>query len=251
MHPQFTEPDVALAGAGHTPLHLVLRAEDDFALDPQQVPPEADLVIIGNPTNPTGTLHPAATIRALLRPGRLVVVDEAFMDGVSNQRQALAGVPAEGLVIIRSLTKLWSIPGIRAGYLLGPADVVDALGRGQVPWSVGTTAAAAMIACTSPEAEAEAQRRATAIDARRQVLVDGLTELGIETRPSVAPFVLARPGAGVREQLREAGCALRRADTFPGLDGSWVRIAVRQPEITRQLLAAWGALPRRSPQLTR
>src|SRR3546814_12524485 len=69
---------------------------DDFALDPAAVPEDADLVVVGNPTNPTGVLHPAATIRALLRPGRLVVVDEAFMDTVGHERASLAQVPTPG-----------------------------------------------------------------------------------------------------------------------------------------------------------
>ncbi|CCH69627.1 hypothetical protein BN10_270017 [Phycicoccus elongatus Lp2] len=59
---------------------------------------------------------------------------------------------------------------------------------------------------------------------------------------SSAPFVLARPGRGVREALRESGIAVRRCDTFPGLDDSWVRIAVRPPAASAQLVAALGAL---------
>ncbi|MDT0202201.1 cobyrinate a,c-diamide synthase [Nocardioides sp. AE5] len=238
VHPQFTEPDVALANAGHTPRHVLCRAEDDFALDPGTVPEEADLVVVGNPTNPTGVLHRAATIRALVRPGRLVVVDEAFMDGVGGQRESLAGAPVPGLVVVRSLTKLWAIPGVRAGYVLAEPEVITALRDGQVPWAVATTAAAAMVACTSAEADAEAARRAEQVVVRRRVLTDGLAELGIDHVASAAPFVLARPGEGVRERLRAEGFAVRRADTFPGLGPEWVRIAVRSPEATRRLLAA-------------
>ena len=50
--------------------------------------------------------------------------------------------------------------------------------------------------------------------------------------------MLARPGPGVHEELRRQGIAVRRADTFPGLDDSWVRIAVRAPEVTDRLFAA-------------
>jgi cobyrinic acid a,c-diamide synthase len=241
VHPQFTEPDVALIEAGHAPAHVGCRAEDGFALDPEQVPEDADLVVLGNPTNPTGVRHPAATIRALLRPHRIVVVDEAFMDG-TDERESLAGTPTPGLIVVRSLTKLWGIPGVRAGYVLAEPGTVGRLRDGQPPWSVGTTAAAAMVACSSDEALAEAARRAEQIGVRRAVLTDGLVELGIHHLPSIAPFVLARPGAGVRERLRESGFAVRRADTFPGLDDNWVRIAVRSPEVTRRLLVALAAL---------
>ncbi|MDN5896000.1 MAG: Rv2231c family pyridoxal phosphate-dependent protein CobC, partial [Nocardioides sp.] len=238
VHPQFTEPDVALQASGHRVTHVVLDAEDDFTLDPAKIPDDADLVFLGNPTNPTGVLHPAATIRALLRPDRLVVVDEAFLDSVPGETHSFAPTPTPGLVVVRSLTKLWGIPGVRAGYVLAEPGIIDELRWRQVPWSVSATAAAAMVATAGEDARAEAALRTQRIATRRSVLGQGLTDLGIPYVASQAPFVLARPGSGVRERLRAAGYAVRRADTFPGLDESWVRIAVRAPETTRKLLAA-------------
>ncbi|WP_341925523.1 Rv2231c family pyridoxal phosphate-dependent protein CobC [Nocardioides psychrotolerans] len=244
VHPQFTEPDVALTQAGHPPDHVLLRAEDGFALDPRHVPDDADLVVVGNPTNPTGVLHPAAAIRALARPGRLVVVDEAFIDFVPGEQESLAARDSEkappGLVIVRSLTKLWSIPGVRAGYVLAAPDVARDLRAGQAPWSVSTTASAAMQATATGQAREEQERRAARTTTARQVLVDGLTARGIETVPSRAPFVLARVGDGVHARLRATGWAVRRADTFPGLGPDWVRISVRAPAVTQRLLDALG-----------
>lgn len=249
VHPQFTEPDVALAAAGTPARHLVTRAEDGFALDPSRVSEQADLVVVGNPTNPTGRLHPAATLRSLTRPQRLVVVDEAFMDAVPDQRHALADAPVPGLLVLRSLTKLWGIPGVRAGYVLGEPAVLDALRAVQTPWSVSSAALAVLRATTEPEALAEAAARVRRLATWRGVLTSGLDDLGIPHLPGAAPFVLARPGAGVREALRVDGFALRRADTFPGLDASWVRIAVRPPERTRPMLTALGALTSGVPML--
>ena len=242
VHPQFTEPHAALDQAGRAVTPVVLR--EPFALDTALVPAEADLVIVGNPTNPTGALHPASLLASLCRPGRLVVVDEAFMDCVPGEPESLAGVAVPGLLVLRSLTKHWGIPGIRAGYVVGDPGVVESLSRAQTPWSVGTTAAAAVVACTSPEAAREARRRAEEIGHWREHLEKGLADLGVDALPSVASFVLARVGAGVHQRLRAAGVAVRRADTFPGLDDSWVRIAVRPPATTDLLLAALAsALP--------
>ena len=234
VHPQFTEPHAALEQAGHAVSPVVLEAP--FVLAGAAVPDDADLVVVGNPTNPTGALHPADAVRALLRPGRLVVVDEAFMDCVPGEPESLASRRIPGLVVIRSLTKHWGIPGIRAGYVVGDPDVVADLARGQTPWSVATSAAAAVEACLSPAAVEEGRRRAEEIASWRAGLEDGLRDLGIAHLPSAASFVLARVGTGVHERLRSVGIALRRADTFPGLDGTWVRIAVRPPEQTKRLL---------------
>ncbi len=238
VHPQFTEPDVALTSAGHPPGHVLLDAGSGFMLDTERVPDDADLVVVGNPTNPTSVLHPEASLRALARPGRLLVVDEAFMDSVPAELHSLASARIPGVVVVRSLTKLWSIPGVRAGYVLAEPTVIAELRAQQSPWSVSTTSAAAMVACSGAEAITEAAARATRLTQYRSVLLDGLSELGVEVvAGSAGPFVLARVGEGVHGRLRSAGYAVRRADTFPGLDAAWVRIAVRRPDTTRKLLA--------------
>jgi len=238
VHPQFTEPHAALEKAGHRVESVLAVAEEGFALPARKIPEDADLVVIGNPTNPTGVLHAGNAILELCRPGRLVVVDEAFMDVVPGETQSLAGKAIPGLVVVRSLTKHWSIPGVRAGYVLGEPATIAELASGQTPWSVSTAAIAAAVACTSAEAAAESVRRAEAIASWRADLVDGLRRRGIDVVDSAASFVLAHVGSDVHQALRDRGIAVRRADTFPGLDGSWVRIAVRPPETTRVLLDA-------------
>lgn len=236
VHPQFTEPDVALANAGHAVHHVVL--DGDFALDPARVPEDADLVVVGNPTNPTGVCHPAPALRDLARPHRLVVVDEAFND---DGAASLADERIPGVLVVRSLTKLWAIAGLRAGYVLGAPETIAALRDLQSPWSVSTPAAAAMVACTTDQARAEARARTEQVAQWRAHLERALTERGIGHVPSSAPFVLARPGTGVHTTLRARGFAVRRCDTFPGLDDSWIRIAVRPPEVTTALLDALPA----------
>ncbi|WP_323377129.1 cobyrinate a,c-diamide synthase [Streptomyces smaragdinus] len=241
VHPQFTEPHAALEQAGRTVTTVLCHAEDGFALDPAAVPEDADLVIVGNPTNPTGVLHPATAVRSLLRPGRLVVVDEAFMDAVPGETESLVRERLDGLLVIRSLTKHWSIPAIRAGYVTGDPRTVGALAALQTPWSVSGPAVAATVACLTTTAAAEAQDRTAALTRWREHLEDGLRERGIAAVPSTAPFVLARLGEGARGALRERGVAVRRADTFPGLDPAWARIAVRPPGTTDRLLGALDA----------
>ncbi|WP_344368399.1 Rv2231c family pyridoxal phosphate-dependent protein CobC, partial [Streptomyces indiaensis] len=161
VHPQFTEPEAALRDAGHTVGRVLLREADGFRLDPAAVPEDADLVVIGNPTNPTSVLHPADAIASLARPGRMLVVDEAFMDAVPGEREALAGrVDVPGLVVLRSLTKTWGLAGLRIGYVLAAPETIEELERAQPLWPVSTPALAAAEACVGPRALAEAAHAA-------------------------------------------------------------------------------------------
>ena len=246
VHPSFTEPEVALADAG-VPIHRVpLRAADGYALDPALIPAAADLVVIGNPTNPTSVLHPADTVRALARPGRVLVVDEAFMDAVPGEPASLAGSSSvPGLLVFRSLTKTWALAGLRAGYALAAPDLLARLALHRPQWPVSSLVLAAVRACAGPLATAEAHAAALDVTRHRAWLVDRLAALpGIAVHePAAAPFLLLRvpDGPALRRRLRERGIAVRRADTFPGLTADHLRIAVRAPRECAPLLAALAA----------
>ncbi|MFF2010382.1 Rv2231c family pyridoxal phosphate-dependent protein CobC [Streptomyces sp. NPDC058195] len=250
VHPQFTEPEAALRAAGHQVERVLLRAGDGFRLDPAAVPEEADLVVVGNPTNPTSVLHPAAVLERLARPGRFLVVDEAFMDAVPGERESLCGrTDLPGLVVLRSLTKTWGLAGLRIGYVLAGPGTVRTLEAAQPLWPVSAPALTAAEACMEPRALAEAAGAAERIAVDRARLVAGLRGFGgvRVVEPAEAPFVLVRleRAAEVRERLRALGFAARRGDTFPGLGPEWLRLAVRDRATTERFLAAFGrALPR-------
>jgi histidinol-phosphate/aromatic aminotransferase/cobyric acid decarboxylase-like protein/adenosyl cobinamide kinase/adenosyl cobinamide phosphate guanylyltransferase len=244
VHPSFSEPEAALRAAGHR-VERVLRDPADFTLDPSAVPAEADLVVLGNPNNPTGTLDPAEVVTRLARPGRLLVVDEAFMELVPGEAESLAGRrELPGMIVVRSLTKLWSLAGIRAGYLLAPADVVAAARAARQPWSVSAPACAALTAWarrTATSGGAEAAAIAAWVSAAREELAAELAALpGVRVWPSAANFLLLRvpDGAAARSGLAERGIAVRRADTFPGLSPDHLRVAVRRPDDNRRLVVA-------------
>ena len=127
--------------------------------------------------------------------------------------------------------------------MAGDAFVVRELATLQTPWSVSAPAVAALVACASSEATPEARERAETIERWRSSLETGLRDRGLRHVPSRASFVLAQLGPRARAELRGAGIAVRRGDTFPGLDETWVRIAVRPEHETRRLLAALDSLP--------
>jgi histidinol-phosphate aminotransferase len=241
VHPSFTEPEVALHSAGHPVFRLLLPARDGYRLDPGAVPEDADLVVIGNPTNPTSVLHPAADLVALARPGRVLVVDEAFADTVPGEPESLAGRrDMPGLVVVRSLTKTWGLAGLRVGYVLGPADLIATLAAHQPQWPVSTPALAALAACTTPAARTEADAAARELTVWRTALLEELPpQVVVEGRPR-SSFVLLRvpDGVRVRQALRERGWAVRRGDTFPGLTDDHLRVAIRDPATSRRFAAA-------------
>ncbi len=250
VHPQFTEPEAALRSAGHDVRRVILTG--DFRLGSAPVPDEADLVFIGNPTNPTSVLHPAAEIAALAAAGRVLVVDEAFADsahrdGLDREPESLAerrDLP--GLVVVRSLTKTWGLAGLRVGYLLGPAELIARCRAVQPLWPVSTPALAAAEACASPVAVATEREIAARLADERGYLVRRLRALPgvtVPGEPESAFVLVTMDGADkLRLALREAGFAVRRGDTFPGLGADYVRVAVRDTATTDRFADALGGL---------
>ena len=269
VHPSFTEPDIALTTA-NIPVTRVIRwslADGDWH---GVIPADANLVVIGNPTNPTGVLHFREDIERALRPGRIVLVDEAFMDmstsGPIDDADATDGVRSEnqsanegeypeslvshrptGVVVARSLTKTFSVAGLRCGYFVGDADVIERLSHGRPPWSVGTLALEAMRQAVSPRGIEWSRHDKEEMVRNRAAMVEALTSAGWSVYPSAAPFMLVIPPERyapaspestrrLTQELAARSIAVRRTDTFPGLDGTALRLAVRPPRDVEQLI---------------
>ncbi|OBH86659.1 hypothetical protein A5681_15165 [Mycobacterium scrofulaceum] len=226
--PSFTEPAAALTAAGVPVDHVVL--EPPFGLDGVRVPDDADLVVVGNPTNPTSVLHTREQLLALRRPGRILVIDEAFADSIPGEPESLAGDSLPDVVVLRSLTKTWALAGLRVGYALGSPEVLDRLTAQRAHWPVGTLQLTAIAACCGPQSVAEAAAGAARLAEVRAEMVTGLTSVGAEVVGGRAPFVLfRRPDAvRIRNALQLKGIAIRRCDTFVGLDERYLRAAVRR-----------------------
>ncbi|HLH14989.1 MAG TPA: bifunctional adenosylcobinamide kinase/adenosylcobinamide-phosphate guanylyltransferase [Solirubrobacteraceae bacterium] len=239
VHPGFTEAEAALRAHG-VPVARVLRErERGFALDPRAVPREADVVIVGNPASPSGTLDPAATLLALRRRGRVLVVDEAFMDLVPGEPASLARERLEDVIVVRSLTKTLAIPGLRAGYALAAPALVRRLRDVRPPWSANALALAALAAAARrPDELAVRARRAQAEREDLQRRLAGLA--GVRTWPSSANFCLLQvaDGPAVLRALRERRIAVRAAASFPGLGAGDLRVTARTAPENERLVAA-------------
>jgi histidinol-phosphate/aromatic aminotransferase/cobyric acid decarboxylase-like protein/adenosyl cobinamide kinase/adenosyl cobinamide phosphate guanylyltransferase len=239
VHPGFTEGEAALRAHGVPVARVLRRPDEGFALDPRAVPDEADLVLTGNPASPTGTLDPASAVLALRRPGRVVVVDEAFMDLVPGESASLVREPLEDVIVVRSLTKSLALPGLRAGYAVASPALAARLRAVRPPWSANALALAALSAAAQrPQALAAAAERATA---EREDLAARLAAVpGVRTWPSVTNFCLIEVADGPRVAgaLRERSIAVRPAASFPGLDDRHLRLTARDPAANARLAEA-------------
>ena len=239
VHPGFTEAEAALRAHGVPIVRVLRERECGFALNPAAVPANADLVVVGNPASPTGTLDPAAALLALRRPGRVLVVDEAFMDLVPGEPATLVRDALDDVIVVRSLTKALSIPGLRAGYAVAPAPLARRLREVRPPWSANALALAALAAAgRRPGALAAIAARAAA---EREDLEGRLAGLaGVRTWPSAANFCLLEvdDGPAVLTALRERRIAVRAAASFPGLGPSYIRVTARAPQENERLVAA-------------
>lgn len=204
---------------------------------------EASVSFLCNPNNPTGHLRSRQHIRELLassiRPGSLLFLDEAFIE-LSDPRESLIDVRDERLVLIRSLTKSFGVPGIRFGYGFGDPGLIARMEVARPPWSVNTYAESFAIAAFRHYGDLERSREL--IRSEREWLSRECTRLGLGVSPSMANFLLLdihRNASSFCLCMQNDGILVRDCTSF-GLP-ECIRIAVRSREENRQLVEAFSA----------
>ncbi len=203
-------------------------------------------LLLNNPHNPTGRLFQRETILPYLEQFALVVVDEAFMDFLPpEEEQSLIPMVQEypNLVILRSLTKFYSLPGLRLGYAIAHPERLQRWQQWRDPWPVNTLAAAAAIAVVQ---DIEFQKKTWEwLPLARSQLVQGLSQIpGLQPGESVANFLLvesAQPTPELQQRLlQQHQILIRDCLSFPELGDRYFRVAVRSnTENERLLQALW------------
>ncbi len=194
------------------------------------------LAIVCTPNNPTGALTPAGALREFAArcrdAGTTLLVDEAFLEFTTAP--SLAGEP--GVVVARSLTKAFGLPGLRAGFAVATGANRRCLRRARQPWSLSTPATLVGTHCLGQETFLRRTRERVAGERAR--LREALAD-SFDVFPSVAPFLLLdvrdRDVESVVAGARERGVVLRNGTTFRGLDNH-IRVAVRRPAENDRLL---------------
>jgi L-threonine-O-3-phosphate decarboxylase len=244
MTPAFGDYRRALAAAGValSPWALPLgSAQAD--LDPWPAP-EAACLLLNNPHNPTGRLFAAAELLPLLERFAIVVVDEAFMDFLPPDRQqSLVGWLEQypNVVVLRSLTKFYTLPGLRIGYALGHPDRLRRWQAWRDPWPVNALAAAAAIAAVQDEAFQALTWRW--LDEARSALLAGLQAIsGLAPLTGSANYLLVKTAIAApalqAALLTNHRILIRDCLSFPELGEDYFRIAVRKSVENQHLLTA-------------
>lgn len=204
-------------------------------------PPGQSGLLLNTPHNPTGQIIPLEAILPLLEQFALVVVDEAFMDFLPPPQPSLVAVVEQypNLVILRSLTKFYSLPGLRLGYAIAHPDRLHRWQQWRDPWSVNVLAVAAAIAALQ---DTDFQQRTwNWLSEARSHLFQGLAALpGLHPFPGVANFLLVQSDRSVtalqKRLLVQDQVFIRDCLSFPELGDRFFRVAVRTQAENQRLL---------------
>ncbi len=232
-----------LYGVAHRTVPLderfAIRVDDYLAQD-------CGAVIFPNPNAPTGCLLPLAEIERLLagKPEAVVVIDEAYIDFGGDSAVALVA-RHPNLLVVHTLSKSRSLAGLRVGYAIGDAALIEALERVKNSFNsypLDRLAIAGAVAAMADGAHFDATRQA--VMRSRDTLTAGLAALGLEVLPSAANFIFARhparDAATLAAALRERGIIVRHF-RLPRID-QFLRITVGTDAQCATLLAALGEI---------
>lgn len=262
--PAFLEYESAVRAGGGEVVRFHLDGQTNFSLTAEQERlfdmlrngPLIDMVIVGNPNNPNGTAVSAEWMGQLAdccrERGTILVVDECFNWFLKDrQSYSMMGlirselVRYDHVVIINAFTKIYSMAGLRLGYLVcRNRTMMAAIEAGRQPWSVSAPAEAAGLAAIS-QASFIAET-VSFVDAQRNRLSAGLEELGFFVYPSMTNYLLFRADDGIdyASYCRRHGILIRSCSNFAGLDESFCRVAVKTREENQALLVCLKAAGR-------
>lgn len=218
-----------------------------------------DSVVLNNPHNPSGVTFAATEMRSILalaaRRNIRILLDEAFIDFVPQESISSHVLQMDNLFVFRSVTKFFAMAGLRVAYLIAPQSLAPTIASLLDPWSVSTLASLAAGAAVQDFSciSNTIQRNST----EREWLSRALAGIGLTVFPGRANFLLIRipheqQGDNAWERLiLDHGVVVRNCGNFEGLDGSFMRVAVRGREDNQRLIRALTSVMNRRIQTMR
>jgi threonine-phosphate decarboxylase len=257
LEPSFGEYSRACIAVNGEVTRWLLSAEDAFtpnfaSLVRAVKERQFDLVILNSPHNPTGALYPRDALLSLIETAEMhnvtVMLDEAFMDYAPQWSLVSLAATKSHLVVLRSLTKFYAMPGVRVGYAVCGTKLAGKIRKQIDPWSVSTVALEAGRAALNEDEFDEESRRVNNL--ALEEFAGALRGIGLHVFPSAANFLLAKlpcsSGADLEGWLDAERILVRRCDSFRGLGDQYVRLAVRSSSDNLRLVSLIEAWLKRS-----
>lgn len=255
--PSFAEYERALTCVQADITYFPLKEEEGFSLNIDRLMKELsrgyDLIILCNPNNPTGQLIQWDDMMKILekcqRQETVLLLDETFIEFTPQPQERLFQEisPYPNVILIRALTKFFGIPGLRLGYCLANSLLLEKLWAQKEPWTVNI--AASMVGAFLLENGDFIQRSREWIKEERPFMTAKLQEIpGFRVYQSCANFILLKllqegwTSSWLKERLEERRILIRDASSFPGLDSSFIRIAIKDRENNLKLLQVLESL---------
>ncbi len=236
VHPTFSEYEATLIAKQVEVVRVVAVEKDGFKLplsEVKQAMTSATVLYLCTPNNPTGIMPERADLDDIIRYGAEVgcdiVLDEAFIDFVDETLSFISAITEHPhVIVVRSMTKMYSIPGIRLGYVVASPPVIAEI-KGKAPhWNVNGMAARIGAVCL-PE-ESFRQQAIQHSNRQREQLTGFLVANGCTVTDSVTNFVSFKIGRDTNKLYRDLlvrGIVLRHSENFHGMDGRWFRIGMK------------------------
>ena len=247
--PSFYGYEYAAKSVDSEMIYYEMNQEDNFCVTEDMnriLTEDVDLLFLANPNNPIGNLLDKEMIKKLLLhcrdKGIYVVVDECFIEFCGNQFSLLPEIrESEHLILVRAFTKIFSIPGVRLGYLVCKSKAVHTKIARQLPeWNLSCFAQEAGCICAK-QAEFILKTK-NYIEYERQFMEKRLMQLGLRTFPSMSNFITVYSDKPLYGKLLKRGILIRDCSNFRGLGKGFYRIAVKSREENEILLKAIESL---------
>ena len=206
----------------------------------EAITPDTRIVFVANPNNPTGTLAPHEDVLALINAvpeHTLLVMDEAYFEFLNEPLDLIPQLQEKkNLILMRTFSKIYGLAGLRVGYGIGHPEFIAALEKVRQPFNLNAMAQAAALAAIDDTAHLKATRANNA--AGLKFFEEALDEMGIETVPSHANFILANvsDGSGTFQKLQERGVITRPMAGYQLPE--WIRISIGTPAENQRCLNA-------------
>lgn len=236
VHPTFSEYEATLRAKNVEVIRVIASELDGFKLpvdEVKQAMATAPVLYLCTPNNPTGVMPAQEDLGAIIRHGAEVgcdvVLDEAFIDFVDEKLSFIASIKNHShVIVVRSMTKMYAIPGIRLGYVVAHPSIIEGIKRLAPHWNVNGMAARIGAACL-PE-ESFRQQAIQHSNQQREQFKSFLKGYGCTVTDSVTNFLAFKINQDANKlylDLLERGIVLRHSENFRGMDGRWFRIGMK------------------------